>query len=452
MFPNIGAQAVKLSRMAANDLEYKEFMARRHNRIMYYNAETEDLTREWFSSNLLKNVPIGNINITRRVIDRTSEVYMVECLRYFENDAATMRYNEKIPKKHERMQRIERMTNLLDVVAIHPYWNKEKRCLDHAILLEFQPFFNSNGELNGIRYPLIQSPNSSSTDEQTFVEWGLDGWRVIDVNGIEQKAEPTTGKYPFLLSWTEQPEYFYDHNPSADLIQGNLCLNFYQTAMNANIGYQSFGQPYVTGIQADQTIEWGIDKVPALPEGATAGILTPPSTINDTVMAQKSLYKLIAKNYHLSEDFVEGSAQAESGVALKARGQELQNERKGDVIRWSNVEHELYAIERDILSRVGVGLPEQLYIDFSDSVEYYTPQEQREKDEWDLAHNLITLRDIAMRNNEDLDEAKADELIMKNAQANSAVKKVDNARGSIVDDIFGAGGLRRPLQEAGNTQ
>ncbi len=40
-----------------------------------------------------------------------------------------------------------------------------------------------------------------------------------------------------------------------------------------------------------------------------------------------------------------------------------------------------------------------------------------------------------MRQNADLDEVEADKLIMDNAQANSAVKKVDNARGSIVDDI-----------------
>ena len=443
MIPNIGTQAVKLSRMAANELEYKEFMRRRHNRLMYYNAETDDLTREWFSKNLLKNVPLGNINITKRVIDRTSEVYMVEALRYFEKDAATVRYNDKIPNKHERMQRVERMTNLLDVVVVHPYWNEKKKIIDHSVILEFMPQFDMYGDMVGIRYPLIQSPNQAGVDEQTFVEWGLDGWRVVDMNGIESKSEQYTGAFPFQMCWTEEPEYFYDHNPSSDLTQGNLCLNFYQTAMNANIGFQSFGQPYVTGLQADQTIEWGIDKVPALPEGASAGILSPPSTVGDIVSAQKSLYKLIAKNYHLSEDFVEGSAQAESGVALKARGQELQNERKGDVIRWTNVEHELFAIERDILSRVGVGLPEQLYVDFSESVEYYTAQEQREKDDWDLAHNLITLRDIAMRQNQDLDEAEADKLIMENAQANSAVKKVDNGRINIVEDIFGRTGNGR---------
>ena len=42
-----------------------------------------------------------------------------------------------------------------------------------------------------------------------------------------------------------------------------------------------------------------------------------------------------------------------------------------------------------------------------------------------------------MRQNQDLDEKQAEKLIMDNALANSAVKKVENGRTNIVDDIFG---------------
>lgn len=423
MIDNIGVDAVKLSRLQANDLEYKEFMKRRHNRLKYYNAETEKLTKDWFSSNLLKNVPIGNINITRRVIDRTSEVYMVEAIRTFEKEAQTDKYGEVIPRKHERMQRIEKMTNLLDVVAIHPFWNDRKGYLDHAVILDFQPYFDMHGDLVGIRYPLIQSPNSASTDEQTYVEWGLTGWRIVNANGVGNEVEEYDGMFPFVLAWTDEPEYFYDHNPTADLAQGNLCINFYQTALNANVGYQSFGQPYVTGLNSNDKLEWGIDKVPAFPEGATAGILSPPSTVGDVVAAQSNLYKLIARNYHLPEDFVEGSAQAESGVAIKLRNQELQNERIGDIIRWRNVEQAVFKIERDILATVNIKLDEDMFVDFSESIEYLSAQEQREKDDWDLEHDLTTVVNIAMRQNKDLEKEDAEKLIEENKEANASPVK-----------------------------
>ena len=82
-------------------------------------------------------------------------------------------------------------------------------------------------------------------------------------------------------------------------------------------------------------------------------------------------------------------------------------------------------------------------VDFSESIEYLSPQEQREQDDWDLEHNMINLADIAMRKNKDLDEEQAQKDILENAERNSAVKKVSNGRNSIVDDILGAdnGGL-----------
>jgi hypothetical protein len=322
-------------------------------------------------------------------------------------------------------------------VAIHPFWDDNKKILDHAILLDFQPYFDIHGNLIGMRYPLTQSSNQGSVDEQAFVEWDLTGWRIVDVNGIQSAQTEYIGAFPFVLAWTEEPGYFYDHNPTADLSQGNLCINFYQTALNANVGFQSFGQPYVTGLQADQRIDWGIDKVPALPEGATADILSPPSTVGDVVAAQTNLYKLIALNYHLSEDFVTGNAQVESGVHLQLRQQELANERIGDVIRWKGVEQEVFIVERDILAKVNIKMGEDMFVDFSESVRILSPQEQREQDDWDLSHNLITVTDIAMRQNKDLEDAAAEKLIMDNAQTNGAVKKVSDGRTNIVDEIFG---------------
>ena len=109
----------------------------------------------------------------------------------------------------------------------------------------------------------------------------------------------------------------------------------------------------------------------------------------------------------------------------------------GDVARWKNVEAEVYAIERDILSRVGVSLPDTLMVDFSESVEFLSPQEQREQDDWNLSHNLITPVDIAMRNNPDLDEKQAEELITNNATSAGVIKKAENGRSTIVDDILG---------------
>ena len=122
---------------------------------------------------------------------------------------------------------------------------------------------------------------------------------------------------------------------------------------------------------------------------------------------------------------------------MQLRQQELTNERIGDVIRWKGVEQEVFIVERDILAKVNIKMGEDMFVDFSESVRILSPQEQREQDDWDLSHNLITVTDIAMRQNKDLEDADAEKLIMDNAQTNGAVKKVSDGRTNIVDEIFG---------------
>jgi hypothetical protein len=436
MIPQLSGQAVKISRLHANETEYTKFMELRNEAMAYYNSLTEGLTRKFFSPRLIAQVPMANVNITRRVTDRTSEVYMVEAMRTAGTDAQTANYKKYTPRKHQRMQRLERFTNLLEVELFHPYWNEATMTLDHTIISEFKPFFDMWGNLEGVRYPLVQSSNTDATDDQLYVEWALDGFSVVDENDRVKKEEAWDGPFPFVLSWREEPEYFYDHLPSPDLIAGNRVINFYETILAAGLGFQAFGQPYVTGIQDPnqaKSIEWDVSQILALPEGASAGILNSSINANDVIEAERNLYKMVARNYHLPEDFVEGSAQAESGVAIKLRNQELQNERIGDVARWRNFEHELFNIERFILDSKGVSVGPELGVDFSETQEYLSDDEQRSRDDWDLQKNLITVPQIAMRRNPDLNDAEAEQMITANAEQNATVTKAATPGNGLAD-------------------
>ena len=50
-------------------------------------------------------------------------------------------------------------------------------------------------------------------------------------------------------------------------------------------------------------------------------------------------------------------------------------------------------------------------VDFSESVEVLSDQEQRDKWEWELSHGIIDLADIVMAKNPDLDREEAEELL-----------------------------------------
>ena len=120
---------------------------------------------------------------------------------------------------------------------------------------------------------------------------------------------------------------------------------------------------------------------------------------------------MLAQNYHLTTGFVEGTT-AESGIAHKLRNQELMEERKSDVERWRNVEKSLFDIEKEIL-RVDAGIDagDLVNVDYSESVNYLTEDEQQKRDDWDLSKGLIDKADILVRRNPDWTREDAEQFL-----------------------------------------
>ena len=116
---------------------------------------------------------------------------------------------------------------------------------------------------------------------------------------------------------------------------------------------------------------------------------------------------MLAQNYHLPTSFVEGTTAA-SGVALKMRNLELTDNRKSDVIRWRDIEHKLFELERLMIAvEQGKDAGDLEDVDYSESVEVLNDKEQREKWDWELSHGLIDKADILMQQNPDLTREEA---------------------------------------------
>jgi len=110
---------------------------------------------------------------------------------------------------------------------------------------------------------------------------------------------------------------------------------------------------------------------------------------------------MLAQNYHLSLSFVEGSKEA-SGVALRIRNSELLDSRRSDVERWKQIEHRLFEVEERIIAvEQGRDAGFLLGIDYEESTEILSEEEQRAKWDWELANGLIDKADILMQKDPD---------------------------------------------------
>ena len=420
MIPAIGELAVLMSKWDIKQQRKNKWKQERYEALDYYNGNTIDYTSKYFSDSTLSKVVSGNINISKRVIDRISLVYMTPPVRAYTKEDIDLYFIEKDLK----LQRLERITNLLDAVLLKPCWRTKEDgsgCIEYDIISDYEPIFGDDPlKPEAIVYPITSKATVLDNTPELWVYWDSENTFTFDNNGKMYAEDDNPeminpyGVLPFVECFREgKPEFSYlDTNASKDLIATNLSINVAETNKNANVMFQSFGYLFVNGSGIDKdVISIGQDKINFLGVDGSISIVSPPNAIPALDESIQSSYKMLAQNYHLPISFVEGSSQA-SGLALKLRNIELTDERKSDVTRWRDIEYKLFDLERLMIAvEMGQDAGDLEDVDFSESVEVLNDQEQRDKWDWELSKGLIDLADILMQKNPDLTREEADEIL-----------------------------------------
>ena len=392
MIPNLGELAVLMSRWDANQQRKNKWKQSRYEALDYYKGNTEQFVKNYFSASMLNKIVTGNVNITKRIIDRISLVYMVSPTRTYTKEDVTDFFFQKDMK----MQRLERMTNLIDGVLLKPCWRFDDNGghIEYDIIFDYEPIFYGDDPLkpDAYVYPINSKSSVLDTEAEKFAYWDKENHFIFDRNQKTYSNDDNPeminpyGVLPFVESYKEgKPEYSYmDTDASTDLIQTNLSINVAETNKNANVMFQSFGYMYVNGASVDKDeMEVGQDKISYLGVDGTINIVAPPNSVPALDDSIKSAYKMLSQNYHLPTSFVEGTT-AESGVALRLRNQELQDDRKSDITKWRDFEFELFDLERLMIAvEEGKDAGDLEDVDFDEATEILSNQEQREKWDWE---------------------------------------------------------------------
>ena len=398
MIPNVKDLVNKQSQWNAQQQSKNKWRGRREQALDYYNGRTERYTEQYFSTGLSSKIPIANVNITKRIIDRISLVYMVAPKRQYSNPDIVDNFCEKDFK----MQRLERMTNLLDSCLVKVTFRNGM--LDYDIIHDFEPMFGDDPlRPTGYTYPLSTKSEVLDTTPELFAYWDMENTFIYDRNGkiYDDANNPEHinfyGLLPFVECFREgRPEYAYlDTEPANDIIKTNTVLNVAETNKSANIHFQSFGYIYANGSQIDKKdLQIGQDQIYYLGVDGTLNVTSPPNSVPALTDSIKESYKMLAQNYHLPTSFADGTT-AESGVALRLRNQELQDDKKSDIVKWNDVEHKIFEVERQVLTtELMIDAGELESVDFGETAEILSAQEQRDQWEWELSKGIIDVADI----------------------------------------------------------
>ena len=443
MIPNTSELLVLNAKWNAGQKRKNDWKIARLDALEYYKGRSLPYTMNYFDDSLFKKIPASNINVTKRIIDRVSLVYMKPPKRVYTKEDTPMLFHHKDFK----MQRAEKFCNLLDAVLIKPcfrYGDNNEGRIEYDIIWDYEPMFGDDPlKPIAITYPISTKDSVMDNTPELWVYWDAEHTFTFDNNGktFTDEFNPEMinpyGRLPFVECWRDgKPESSYlDTDASSDLIQTNTLINVAETNKAANIMFQSFGYIYVNGSQLEKDdLEVGPDKISFLGVDGTMNLVSPPDTVGTITNAITTSYKMLAQNYHIDISFVEGTT-AQSGVAIKLRNQELTDNRVSDIIRWNEVEKELFELEKLMIAvDLGKDAGDLETIDYQENVEVLSDDEQRAKWDWELSKGLIDEADILMKQDSDRfpDRETAQEYL---AERGKAVAAEETTNGTLLEAL-----------------
>ena len=353
---------------------------------------------QYFSGTLQQEIPIYNVNLTKKLINRISLVYKDAPIRDVENDL----YYNLTQDKDWKMKSFERVHNLLGTIAIHVCW-EEDNFVYHPIM-NFVPVMDPYNPLKpiGLTYPLNKATADwRNTEEDLYVYWSADEHYMFDNTGkkisVNEDNINPYGVLPFIFI---QPNSMVDefwNEGAMDIALGNKQIDIAMTMLQHHI--RTAGGQYVIEGRVDaNNIQLGLNKVVVIDEGNMSNISSNTS-INDIKEGVEFQLKTIAFNNNLNFDF--GLSGSKSGVALKIENLELLEAREDEVEKWRRAEKQIYNIEREIIQvETGKQLPEDISLDYT---EVKFPDFEREREEWDwkFQHGLADKYDYMMAEDPD---------------------------------------------------
>ena len=371
----------------------------RDEALDYYTFNnTAKYIDQYFSGSLQQEIPIYNVNLTKKLINRISLVYKDAPIRDVEHDS----YYELTQDKDWRMKSFERIHNLLGTVAIHIAW--EDGSFKYNPVMNFVPIMDPYDPLKpiGVTYPLNKATGDwRQTKEDIFVYWSAEEHYMFDSAGsIIKVNEDNVNPYGVLPFVFVQPTHMVDefwNEGAIDIALGNKQIDLAMTMLQHHIRTAG-GQFVIEGRVDANNIQLGLNKVVVVDEGNMSNLSTNTDVTSIKTGIEFQL-KTIAFNNKLNFDF--GLSGSKSGVALKIENLELLEAREDEVEKWRRSEKEIYNVERQILQvETGLQLPDQITLDYAE-VKFPDYDKEREEWDWKFKHGLADRYDYLMAHDPD---------------------------------------------------
>tara|TARA_Y100001963_G_scaffold92793_1_gene127715 strand:- start:433 stop:1740 length:1308 start_codon:yes stop_codon:yes gene_type:complete len=384
----------------------------------YSGTSTEQYINQYFSGDAFSEIPSSMTNFTRKFINKISRIYSLGAKRNIGD--ISERYEELTPTKDVRMKHSERMTRLIGTIANRIYWMNG--VFEYRPIYYFEAYFDENPFTpSAITYPLLNNTaDLSDANNLQWEYWDNEKYGMMNEEGeVIEEVDNPYGIIPFVFTHREDQVDSFFVEGASDIINCNEQVNIALTEMNLGMRFNMFGQPWVTGLRADQSmLRAGSNTILDMGEDGAYNITSPSGNIKEAIDNIKFQIELVASNNHLWMQWAESGGEVPSGISLMIKDMERKEDYYDDIALWRLYEKDFYRVERVIAEYNGIALPEEFGVDFEE-VEYpKTVQDQILKDQFDIQNNLTTRAKIMVRENKDLTVEQAQNIIDDNREVN----------------------------------
>ena len=324
----------------------------------YSGVSTEQYISNYFSGDAFSEIPPSMTNFTRKFINKISRIYSLGAKRNLGN--LTERYQELTPTKDVRMKHSERMTRLLGTVANRIHWLDG--FFDYRPIYYFEAYFDENPFVpSAIVYPLLNSTSDlSNTDNLQWEYWDSEKYGIMNEDGkMTEEIDNPYGILPFVFTHREDQLDSFFVEGASDVVNCNEQVNIALTEMNLGMRFNMFGQPWVTGLRADQSmLRAGSNTILDMGEDGAYNITSPSGNIEEAINNIKFQIELVASNNHLWIQWAESGGEVPSGISLMIKDMERKEDYYDDIALWRLYEQDFYNVERTIAEYNGISLPE----------------------------------------------------------------------------------------------
>lgn len=372
----------------------------------YEGTNIDQYVADYFRPETLRQVPILNQNITRRVCAVRSMTYK-RPPRMRVSDSYLNLLDLESLNSNRRL--LERLTFLLGTMAIRSKWNEVTGKIEYETLSHFTPIFlagDSRDKPIGICYP-IEYQGNARINTPVHAVWtesrpGYQGEHyLIDEQGHKVSVnEQDINPYDVLpVTFCNRYQPIRDYHSVAnamDVAQCDLALNVANVELQLAIRYSAMGIKYISGVDDASRITIGTDQVLYLPEGANFDVTNSGGSLQDIVDATRFLVESTLNNNHIRAKYARDDAgNAPSASSLSILEMEMRDIATGEKEdTWRPWEKKRYAIDRRILEvEANTRLPEDYSVDFLEPNYALTPDTEIALWSWRFSQGLATKQD-----------------------------------------------------------